>query len=169
MRLLTTRPHYLPSQVGFVLSAMGLGGIFVQGVLVRVVTTAVGEERTLLLAMVSTALGFSALSYAPPELDPNPNPNPAPAPAPAQTLALVPTSTLTLAPTSTLTPTLTLAPTRYVKTVYHLAPALALVSVGYGLAVPCLSTLFSNVPMEQGIMQAHTLTLTLTLTQSLGP
>ena len=44
---------------------MGLGGIFVQGVLVRVVTTAVGEERTLLLAMASTALGFSALSYAP--------------------------------------------------------------------------------------------------------
>ena len=161
MHLLTTLPHYLPSQVGFVLSAMGLGGIFVQGVLVRVVTTAVGEERTLLLAMVSTALGFSALSYAPPELDPNPNPNPNPAAAPAQTLALVPTSTLT--------PTLTLAPTRYVKTVYHLAPALALVSVGYGLAVPCLSTLFSNVPMEQGIMQAHTLTLTLTLTQSLGP
>jgi len=92
-----------PREVGFVLSAMGLGGIFVQGVLVRVVTTAVGEERTLLLAMASTALGFSALSY--------------------------------------------------VKTVYHLAPALALVSIGYGLAVPCLSTLFSNVPMEQGIMQ----------------
>ena len=110
MHLLTTRPHYLPSQVGFVLSAMGLGGIFVQGVLVRVVTTAVGEERTLLLAMTSTALGFSALSYAPPELDPNPNPNPAPAPAPAQTLALVPTSTLTLAPTSTLTLTLTFQP-----------------------------------------------------------
>mmetsp|Transcript_6515 Transcript_6515/g.16086 ORF Transcript_6515/g.16086 Transcript_6515/m.16086 type:complete len:538 (+) Transcript_6515:78-1691(+) len=92
-----------PKEVGFVLSAMGLGGIFVQGVLVRVVTSAVGEERTLLLAMVSTSIGFSALSY--------------------------------------------------VKTVYHLAPALTLVSVGYGLAVPCLSTLFSNVPMEQGIMQ----------------
>ena len=41
------------------------------------------------------------------------------------------------------------------KTVYHLAPALTLVSVGYGLAVPCLSTLFSNVPMEQGIMQVR--------------
>jgi len=92
-----------PKEVGFVLSAMGLGGIFVQGVLVRFVVSRVGEERTLLIAMASTSLGFSSLSY--------------------------------------------------VHTVYQLAPALALVSIGYGLAVPCLSTLFSNVPMEQGIMQ----------------
>ena len=74
-----------------------------QGVLVRFVVSRVGEERTLLIAMAATSLGFAALSY--------------------------------------------------VHSVYELAPALALVSIGYGLSVPCLSTLFSNVPMEQGIMQ----------------
>ena len=34
-----------------------------------------------------------------------------------------------------------------------LAPALTLIAIGYGLAVPCLTTLFSHVPVEQGIMQ----------------
>ena len=56
-----------------------------QGVLVRFVVSRIGEERTLLIAMATTSLGFSSLSY--------------------------------------------------VHSVYELAPALALVSVGYGLAV----------------------------------
>ena len=33
------------------------------------------------------------------------------------------------------------------------SPALTLIAIGYGLAVPCLTTLFSHVPVEQGIMQ----------------
>jgi len=92
-----------PKEVGFVLSGMGLGGIFVQGVLVRFVVSRIAEERTLLVAMATTSAGFAGLSY--------------------------------------------------VHSVYTLAPCLALVSIGYGLAVPCLSTLFSHVPIEQGIMQ----------------
>jgi DHA1 family tetracycline resistance protein-like MFS transporter len=92
-----------PKEVGFVLSGMGLGGIFVQGVLVRFVVSRIAEERTLLVAMATTSVGFAGLSY--------------------------------------------------VTSVYSLAPCLALVSIGYGLAVPCLSTLFSHVPIEQGIMQ----------------
>jgi len=37
--------------------------------------------------------------------------------------------------------------------VHLLVPALTLVAIGYGLAVPCLSALFAQVPVEQGIMQ----------------
>ena len=41
----------------------------------------------------------------------------------------------------------------YVTSVMTLVPCLALVSIGYGLAIPCLTALFSHVPVEQGIMQ----------------
>jgi len=92
-----------PKEVGFVLSGMGLGGIFVQGVLVRFVVSRIQEERTLVVAMASTSLGFAGLSY--------------------------------------------------VTSVYTLVPCLAFVSIGYGLAIPCLSALFSHVAVEQGIMQ----------------
>jgi len=94
---------YETAEVGYLLSGMGLAGMGVQGVLVRVVVGCCGEERALLIAMAATALGFVALSV---------------------------TSDLTL-----------------------LVPALGLIAIGYGLAVPCLSTLFSHVPVEQGIMQ----------------
>ena len=93
--------------LGLGCSTLPVGGIFVQGVLVRVVTTAVGEERTLLLAMASTALGFSALSCAPPELDPHPNP------APAPTAACASAQTLGLAPIPAPTPVLILPLTRH--------------------------------------------------------
>lgn len=46
------------------LSAMGLGGMFVQGVLVRVTVRSLGEERTLFVSMVAESLGFIVLSYA---------------------------------------------------------------------------------------------------------
>ena len=82
---------------------MGVGGMFVQGVLVRVTVAALGEELTLLFAMGATAAGFTLLSY---------------------------TTSLVL-----------------------LVPALSLIAVGYGLAVPCITTLFSHVPVEQGVMQ----------------
>jgi hypothetical protein len=82
---------------------MGLGGMFVQGVLVRVVVRWLGEERTLFVAMASTAGGFALLAA---------------------------THNLQL-----------------------LVPALSLIAVGYGLTVPCLTTLFSHVPVEQGVMQ----------------
>lgn len=62
-----------------------------------------GEERTLLLAMMAESAGFIVLSY---------------------------TANL---------PTLILA--------------LVLIAIGYGLAVPCLTTLFANVPVQQGVMQ----------------
>ena len=41
----------------------------------------------------------------------------------------------------------------FVKSLPVLVGALTLIAVGYGLTVPCLSTLFSHVPVEQGIMQ----------------
>ena len=37
--------------------------------------------------------------------------------------------------------------------VWMLCGALSLIAIGYGFACPCLSTLFSNVPVEQGVMQ----------------
>lgn len=46
------------------LSAMGLGGMFVQGVLVRLTVRSLGEERTLFVSMVAESLGFIVLSYA---------------------------------------------------------------------------------------------------------
>ena len=92
-----------PREVGFVLSGMGLGGIFVQGVLVRFVVSRIQEERTLVVAMAATSVGFAGLSY--------------------------------------------------VTSVMTLVPCLAFVSIGYGLAIPCLTALFSHVPVEQGIMQ----------------
>ena len=95
--------HFEKTQVGLLLSAMGIGGMFVQGVLVRVTVRSLGEERTLFVAMAAEAAGFIVLSYA---------------------------RGLTL-----------------------LVPALSLIAIGYGLAVPCLTTLFANVPVEQGIMQ----------------
>jgi len=94
---------YGADQVGYLLSAMGLGGMFVQGVLVRITVGSLGEEKTLLLAMACTSGGFVLLSVA--------------------------------------------------KSLELLVPALSLIAIGYGLAVPCLTTLFSNVPVEQGIMQ----------------
>jgi len=98
-----TQLSYGAKEVGFCLSMMGLGGMFVQGVLVRVTVATLGEERTLVVAMAATASGFGVLSYT--------------------------TSAVTL------------------------VPALTLVAIGYGLAVPCLSALFAQVPVEQGIMQ----------------
>ena len=91
------------SEVGLVLSGMGIAGMLVQGVLVRVVVAALAEERTLMLAMSATCVGFVLLSLA--------------------------------------------------TNLYGLVPALGCIAVGYGLAVPCLSALFSHVPVEQGIMQ----------------
>ena len=84
-------------------SLAGIGGMFVQGVLVRVAVGRLGEEKTLFLSMAATSAGFVVFSCA--------------------------------------------------TSLHVLAPALALIAVGYGLTVPCLSTLFSNVPVEQGIMQ----------------
>jgi len=95
--------NFEKKQVGMLLSAMGLGGMFVQGVLVRVTVRSLGEERTLFVSMVAESLGFIVLSYA--------------------------------------------------KGLTLLIPALSLIAIGYGLAVPCLTTLFANVPVEQGIMQ----------------
>jgi len=95
--------NYKKSQVGMLLSCMGLGGMFVQGVLVRVTVRTLGEERTLFVSMVAESFGFIVLSY--------------------------------------------------VRNIYLLVPALSLIAIGYGLAVPCLTTLFANVPVEQGIMQ----------------
>jgi len=82
---------------------MGVGGMFVQGVLVRVINGSLGEQRTLVLAMACTSLGYAGLAA--------------------------------------------------VASVASLVPCLGLVSLGYGLAVPCISTLFSHVPVEQGVMQ----------------
>ena len=42
---------YGSREVGFLLSCMGIGGMFVQGVLVRVVVGRLGEEKTLFFAM----------------------------------------------------------------------------------------------------------------------
>ena len=95
--------HYGSDQVGYLLSAMGLGGMFVQGVLVRIVVSRLGEEKTLFVAMAATAGGFVLLALA-------------------QNLTM-------------------------------LVPALTMIAIGYGLCVPCLTTLFSHVPVEQGIMQ----------------
>jgi len=36
-----------------------------------------------------------------------------------------------------------------VASTLSLVPCLAFISLGYGLAVPCISTLFSHVPVEQ--------------------
>jgi len=94
---------YDAAEVGMVLAGMGLAGMFVQGVLVRVIVARFAEERTLMLAMASTSVGFCLLSLA--------------------------------------------------SSLVMLVPALGCIAVGYGLAVPCLSALFSNVPVEQGIMQ----------------
>ena len=90
---------YGTAEVGYLLSGMGLVGMGVQGILVRLAVSACGEQRTLSFSMASTAFGFVALSA---------------------------TSSLD-----------------------GLLPALAFVAIGYGLAVPCLSTLFSHVPVEQ--------------------
>ena len=98
-----TKLGYGTKEVGYALSAMGLGGMAVQGVLVRVTVHHLGEEQTLVLAMAATSAGFGLLSYA--------------------------------------------------TDVLLLAPALTLIAIGYGLAVPCLSALFAQVPVEQGIMQ----------------
>ena len=95
--------HYGADQVGYLLSAMGLGGMFVQGVLVRVVVGQLGEERTLVVAMICTAGGFILLSF--------------------------------------------------VDGLPLLVVALTSIAIGYGLTVPCLTTLFSHVPVEQGVMQ----------------
>ncbi len=94
---------YEAREVGLLLSGMGIGGMFVQGGLVRIVVSRLGEGRTLLLAMLSTSAGFVLLSTA-------------------RGLAV-------------------------------LVPALALIAIGYGLTVPCLSALFAAVPVEQGVMQ----------------
>jgi len=40
-----------------------------------------------------------------------------------------------------------------VSSSFSLAPCLSLIAIGYGLAVPCISTLFAEVPVEQGVMQ----------------
>ena len=69
----------------------------------RIVVGALGEERTLVVAMAATAAGFLALSMT--------------------------------------------------TNVWMLCGALSLIAIGYGFACPCLSTLFSNVPVEQGVMQ----------------
>lgn len=95
--------NYEAREVGVLLSGMGIAGMFVQGVLVRVVVSRLEEGRTLLLAMMAVSAGFVFLSYA-----------------------------FGLA---------------------TLVPALGLIAIGYGLAVPCLSALFSDVPVEQGVMQ----------------
>lgn len=94
---------YGPKGVGYLLSGMGVASILVQGVVVRVVVTRLGEERTLLLAMVCTSLGFVGLSFA--------------------------------------------------KSLLMLLLPLGCIAIGYNLAVPCLSTLFSHVPVQQGVMQ----------------
>ncbi|KAL3895611.1 MAG: hypothetical protein SGPRY_013470, partial [Prymnesium sp.] len=90
---------YGTAEVGYLLSGMGLAGMGVQGVLVRLVVSSCGEERTLAISMTAIALGFLVLSVA--------------------------------------------------HSLQVLIPALALIAIGYGLAVPCLSTLFSLVPVEQ--------------------
>jgi len=41
---------------------MGVGGMFVQGVLVRVINGSLGEQRTLVLAMACTSLGYAGLA-----------------------------------------------------------------------------------------------------------
>ena len=76
-----------------------------QGVLVRVVVSRLGEEKTLFCSMAATSAGFVVLSFS--------------------------------------------------TSLHLLAPALTLIAIGYGLAVPCLTTLFSHVPVEQGIMQVR--------------
>ena len=55
-------PHTPLSQVGLAVSAMGVGGMFVQGVLVRVINGSLGEQRTLVLAMACTSLGYAGLA-----------------------------------------------------------------------------------------------------------
>jgi len=92
---------YGTAEVGYLLSGMGLAGMGVQGVLVRIVVAACGEERTLAISMAATSLGFVALSM---------------------------TTGLEM-----------------------LIPALGIIAIGYGLAVPSLSTLFSLVPVEQAV------------------
>ena len=96
---------YKAKEVGLLLSGMGIAGIFVQGVLVRMIVPRVGEGRTLFIAMMATSAGFGLLSTA------------------------------------------------GIFGIQALLPALGLIAVGYGLAVPCLSALFAGVPVEQGIMQ----------------
>ena len=44
---------YGSREVGYLLSCMGIGGMFVQGVLVRVVVGRLGEEKTLFFAMAA--------------------------------------------------------------------------------------------------------------------
>ena len=60
---LPSLPTHTPlSQVGLAVSAMGVGGMFVQGVLVRVINGSLGEQRTLVLAMACTSLGYAGLA-----------------------------------------------------------------------------------------------------------
>ncbi|KAG8464981.1 hypothetical protein KFE25_012344 [Diacronema lutheri] len=94
---------YGAAEVGVALSLMGLLGIFVQGVLLRIVVRCAQDGNTLYMGLLSTSLGLSmlAVSYTPPLL----------------------------------------------------GLSLGLITVGYGLAVPSLSALFSHVPMQQGVMQ----------------
>ena len=77
----------------------------VQGALVRIVVGALGEERTLVVAMAATAAGFPRAVDDDQRVD-------------------------------------------AVWRCHH-----PLIAIGYGFACPCLSTLFSNVPVEQGVMQ----------------
>lgn len=94
---------YGAAEVGAALSAMGIGGMFVQGALVRMVVPRLGEAKTLLLAMGATAAGFCLLSYA--------------------------------------------------RALPLFAAALTVIAIGYGLAVPCIASLFAAVPIQQGVMQ----------------
>ena len=47
----------------------------------------------------------------------------------------------------------------YARGLPVLIAALTLIAIGYGLAVPCLTTLFANVPVEQGVMQVRRLVM----------
>ena len=56
------------SHTGYLLSAFGFVGVFVQGVLVGPIVAALGERRTLALGLISTAVGWggSAMTYSVP-------------------------------------------------------------------------------------------------------
>mmetsp|Transcript_18073 Transcript_18073/g.48609 ORF Transcript_18073/g.48609 Transcript_18073/m.48609 type:complete len:669 (+) Transcript_18073:174-2180(+) len=94
---------YGAAEVGYALSMMGLLGILVQGVLLRVVVRYAKDGNTLYVGLLSTALGLTMLAVS--------------------------------------------------RSSAVLALSLALITTGYGLAVPSLSALFSHVPMQQGVMQ----------------
>lgn len=60
-----SRFHWDSRAVGLLLAAIGVGGMVVQGGLLRVVIPRLGERRTLLLGIGGALLGFTAFGLAP--------------------------------------------------------------------------------------------------------